>query len=72
MVVLVCFCLLQGRISAFNSPNCPGTYFVDQAGLELIEIRPPLLPKVLGLKECATTVWCFPDLFNIPRPARFL
>ena len=27
------------------SPGCPGIYSVDQAGLELIEIHLPLLPK---------------------------
>jgi hypothetical protein len=36
------------------SPGCPGTYFVDQAGLKL---RNPLASasQVLGLKVCATT-----------------
>jgi hypothetical protein len=35
------------------SPGCPGTHFVDQAGLEL---RNPLASasQVLGLKACAT------------------
>jgi hypothetical protein len=35
------------------SPGCPGTHFVDQAGLEL---RNPPAPasRVLGLKACAT------------------
>jgi hypothetical protein len=33
---------------------CPGTHFVDQAGLELI--NPPASAfRVLGLKACATT-----------------
>jgi hypothetical protein len=36
------------------SPGCPGTHFVDQAGLEL---RNPSasVSQVLGLKACATT-----------------
>ena len=34
-------------------PGCPGTHSVDQASLELTEIRLPLL----GLKECATITW---------------
>jgi hypothetical protein len=36
------------------SPGCPGTHFVDQAGLEL---RNPAVSasRALGLKACATT-----------------
>jgi hypothetical protein len=39
--------------SPLCSPGCPGTHFVDQAGLEL---RNPPAPasRVLGLKVCAT------------------
>ncbi|EDL29934.1 mCG148039 [Mus musculus] len=38
------------------SPGCPGTHFVDQAGLELR--NPPASDsQVLGLKTCATTTW---------------
>jgi hypothetical protein len=33
---------------------CPGTYFVDQAGLELRN-PPASASRVLGLKACATT-----------------
>jgi hypothetical protein len=40
------------------SPGCPGTYFVDQAGLELRN-PPASASQVLGLKACATTTWCF-------------
>jgi hypothetical protein len=40
--------VFRDRVS-LCSPGCPGTYFVDQAGLELR--NPP--PWVLGLKECA-------------------
>jgi hypothetical protein len=33
-------CLLfQDRVSLCNGPGCPGTHFVDQAGLELTEIH---------------------------------
>jgi hypothetical protein len=38
------------------APGCPGTHFVDQAGLELR--NPPAsasASRVLGLKACATT-----------------
>jgi len=51
VVVVVCsvlFCL--DRISLCNSPDCPGTRFVDQAGLKITEIHlPPLLPFILLL-----------------------
>jgi hypothetical protein len=40
------------------SPGCPGTHFVDQAGLELRNL-PASASRVLGLKACATT----PGLF---------
>jgi hypothetical protein len=36
------------------SPGCPGTHFVDQAGLELRN-PPASASQVLGLKACATT-----------------
>jgi hypothetical protein len=35
-------------------PGCPGTHFVDQAGLELRN-PPASACRVLGLKACATT-----------------
>ena len=38
------------RQDFFHRFGCPGTCFVDQAGLELTEICLPLL----GLKVCAT------------------
>jgi hypothetical protein len=36
------------------SPGCPGTYFVDQADLELRNL-PASASRVLGLKACTTT-----------------
>jgi hypothetical protein len=54
----VFFCLFvfvfvfQDRVSLY-SPGCPGTYFVDQAGLEL-KNPPASASQVLGLKACAT------------------
>jgi hypothetical protein len=36
------------------SPGCPGTHFVDQAGLELRN-SPASASQVLGLKACTTT-----------------
>jgi hypothetical protein len=46
------FWLFRDRVSLY-SPGCPGTHFVDQAGLEL---RNPLAStsRVLGLKACIT------------------
>jgi hypothetical protein len=41
------------RVSLY-SPGCPGTYFVDQAGLELRN-PPASVSRVLGLKACTTT-----------------
>jgi hypothetical protein len=39
------------------SLGCPGTHFVDQAGLELRN-PPASASRVLGLKACATTPGC--------------
>jgi hypothetical protein len=51
--------LFQDRVS-LCSPGCPGTHFVDQAGLELRN-PPASASQVLGLKACATTarLFCF-------------
>jgi hypothetical protein len=38
------------------APRCPGTHFVDQAGLELRN-PPASASQVLGLKACTTTTW---------------
>jgi hypothetical protein len=43
----------QDRVSLYIS-GCPGTHFVDQAGLELRN-PPASASQVLGLKACATT-----------------
>ena len=72
LFITSCFCLFvclffvflffRDRLSLY-SPACPGTHFVDQAGLEL---RNPPAPAswVLGLKMCATTPsFCFKILF---------
>jgi hypothetical protein len=45
--------VFQDRVSLY-SPGCPGTHFVDQAGLELRN-PPASASRVLGLKACATT-----------------
>jgi hypothetical protein len=50
---LFLFLFFRDRVSVFNS-GCPGTHFVDQAGLELRK-PPASASRVLGLKACATT-----------------
>jgi hypothetical protein len=53
-VFLLFVCLFfQVRVSLY-SPGCPGTHFVDQAGLKLRN-PPASASQVLGLKACATT-----------------
>jgi hypothetical protein len=52
--LFVCF---WDRVS-LCSPGCPGTHFVDQAGLELRN-PPTSASQVLGLKVCATTARLF-------------
>jgi hypothetical protein len=55
----VCLFVLvfQDRVS-LCSPGCPGTHFVDQAGLELRNL-PASASRVLELKACATTSGLF-------------
>jgi hypothetical protein len=47
------FLVFRDRVSPY-SPGCPGTHFVDQAGLELRN-PPASASRVLGLKVCTTT-----------------
>jgi hypothetical protein len=47
------FCFSRDRVSLY-SLGCPGTHFVDQAGLELRN-PPASASQVLGLEVCATT-----------------
>jgi hypothetical protein len=61
--ILFCFVLFfRDRVSLY-SPGCPGTHFVDQAGLEL---RNPLASasRVLRLKACATTPGMTPQFLT--------
>jgi hypothetical protein len=51
--LFVCFLFFRDRVS-LCSPGCPGTHFVDQAGLELRN-PPASASRVLGLQACATT-----------------
>ena len=48
------FVFFQDRVSLYN-PGCPGTHFVDQAGLKLRNL-PASAYQMLGLKAYATTV----------------
>jgi hypothetical protein len=54
MYLAFVFVFVFGDRVSLNIPGCPGTHFVDQAGLEL---RNPTASasRVLGLKVCATT-----------------
>jgi hypothetical protein len=62
---LVWFGLVFRDMVSLYSPGCPGTYFVDQAGLELRNLPAPA-SQVLELKACATTL-CFPSHFHVHR-----
>ena len=53
MCIFFFFVFFLDRVSLY-SPGCPGTHFVDQAGLELRN-SPASASQVLGLKACATT-----------------
>jgi hypothetical protein len=53
--------VFRDRVSLY-SPGCPGTHFVDQAGLKLRNL-PASASQVLGLKVYGTTAWCFVCLF---------
>jgi hypothetical protein len=55
VAVVVLFFVFRDRVS-LCSPGCPGTHFVDQAGLKLRNL-PASASQVLGLKACATTTW---------------
>jgi hypothetical protein len=56
-LILFYFLVFRDRVSLY-SPGCPGTHFVDQAGLKL-RSPPASASQVLGLKACATTAWQF-------------
>jgi hypothetical protein len=54
LFVFLFFVFLFFETGFLCSPGCPGTHFVDQAGLELRN-PPASVSQVLGLKACATT-----------------
>jgi hypothetical protein len=53
LFVLFCFVLFFLDRVPLCIPGCPGTHFVDQAGLELRNL-PASASRVLALKACAT------------------
>jgi hypothetical protein len=53
LFLFVCLFVFRDRVS-LCSPGCPGTHYVDQAGLQLRN-PPASASQVLGLKACATT-----------------
>jgi hypothetical protein len=48
------FGLVSFKTGFLCGPGCPGTLFVDKAGLKLRDL-PASASPVLGLKACATT-----------------
>jgi hypothetical protein len=62
--VLFCFVLFFRDRVSLCSPGCPGTHFVDQAGLELRN-PPASASQVLGLKACATMPGCHCALYGV-------
>jgi hypothetical protein len=50
-VFLFCFLFVFGDRVSLCIPGCPGTHFVDQAGLKLRN-PPASASQVLGLKTC--------------------
>jgi hypothetical protein len=53
MCVHMLFLVFRDRVSLY-SPGCPGTHFVDQAGLELRNLLASA-SRVLGLKACTNS-----------------
>lgn len=53
-VCLFCCCFETGRVS-LSSPGCPGTLYVDQAGLKLID--PPASAPQCGIKSVHQLAW---------------
>jgi hypothetical protein len=53
VVVVVVVVVFETGFLCMYSSGCPGTHFVDQAGLELRNL-PASASQMLGLKVCAT------------------
>jgi hypothetical protein len=62
--------VFQDRVSLYSS-GCPGTHFVDQAGLELRN-PPASASRVLGLKACATRPCDIVDFLTEDKSMDFL
>jgi heme/copper-type cytochrome/quinol oxidase subunit 3 len=67
-IICFCFCfwfwfwflVFRDRVSLYSS-GCPGTHFVEQAGLKLRNL-PASASRVLGLKACATICCVTPKI----------
>jgi hypothetical protein len=62
----VLFCFVLFCFETGYSPGCPGTHFVDQAGLKFRN-PPASASRVLALKACATTARRSLFLIAVPR-----
>jgi hypothetical protein len=60
--LFVCLFFVFWDRASLCSPGCPGTHFVDQAGLELRNL-PASASRVLGLKACTTTPGMCQDFY---------
>jgi hypothetical protein len=60
---LVLVLVFRDRVSLY-SPGCPGTHFVDQAGLELRN-PPASASQVMELKAHTTTAWLTNIILNL-------
>jgi hypothetical protein len=58
------FLVFRDRVSLYSS-GCPGTHFVDQAGLQLRN-PPASASRVLGLKACGSTPGSKPAFLMSP------
>lgn len=55
LVSLFCFFVFRDRVSLYNSPDWPGTLFVDQGGLKLGKNLPTSAYRVLGVVRMRAT-----------------
>ena len=65
--ILLLFLVFQDMVFLCNSPGCPGTHFVEQAGLKLRDL-PASASRVLGLKPCNTMPGMHQTFESLPCP----
>jgi hypothetical protein len=65
--VFCLFCFFRDRVSLY-SPGCPGTHFVDQAGLELQKSALLCLPSagIKGVLHYAQLTLCLNHKYSLP------